>query len=95
MKKRNDPVCKAKLLRKFGGLNFYDPDTNATYTAHTENMYWEAYPGYAALGVKEGDRQKDPAESFRLELLCKMTKETDDQPDGVELMKEPSKNNTE
>ena len=38
MKKRNDPVCEAKLLRKFGGLNFYDPDTNFTYTVHTETV---------------------------------------------------------
>ena len=32
MKKRKNPVCKAKLLRKFGGLNFYDPDTKTMYT---------------------------------------------------------------
>ena len=69
-KNRNYPVCNAKLLRKFGGLNFYDPDTNFTYTVHTENMFWEAYHGYAALGVKEGDRPKDPALPFWLELPC-------------------------
>ena len=45
MKKRNDPVCEAKLLRKFGGLNFYDPDTKATYKVHTEHMHWEKYHG--------------------------------------------------
>ena len=33
-KKRNDPVCEAKLLRKFGGLNFYDPDTKTIFTVH-------------------------------------------------------------
>ena len=76
-------------------MNFYNPDTNVTYTVHTENMVWENRHGYAALGVKEGDRPEDPAESFWLELLCKMIKETDDQLDGVELVKEPPKNNTE
>ena len=87
-KKRNDPVCEAKLLRKFRGLNFYDPDTNATYTVHTENMYWEAYHGYTALGAKEGDRPEDPALAFWLELLCKMINVTDEQPDNVELVRD-------
>ena len=87
MKKRNDPVCGAKLLRKFGGLNFYNPDTKAKYTVHTENMYWEAYHGYAALEVKENDRPEDPAVPFWLELLCEMIKVTDVQPDNVELVK--------
>ena len=70
-------------------MNFYDPDTNVTYTVHTENMVWENRHGYVALGVKEGDRPEDPAESFWLKLLCNMIKETDDQPDGVELVREP------
>ena len=80
---------RGKASEEFGGLNFYDLDTNSTYTVHTENMFWEAYHGYAALGVKEGDRPEDPALAFRLELLCKMIKVTDEQPDGVELVKKP------
>ena len=90
-KKRGDRVCWAKLLRKFGGLNFYDPDTKATYKVHTENMHWEKYHGYTALGVKETDRPKDPAVPFRLDLLCDMIKETDvQQPDNVEIVKNPT-----
>ena len=54
-KKKNDPVREAKLLRKFGGLNFYGPDTNVKYMTHTENNVWENRHGYAALGAKEGD----------------------------------------
>ena len=69
-------------------MNFYDPDTKATYTVHTENMYWEVYHGYAAPRVKEGDRSEDPAVAFRLELLCELIKVTDVQPDNVELVKE-------
>ena len=87
MKKRGDRVCEAKLLRKFGGLNFYDPDTKATYKVHTEHMHWEKYHGYTALGVKENDRPEDPAVPFRLDLLCDMIKVTDVQPDNVELVK--------
>ena len=51
-------------------------------------MFWEAQHGYAALGVKEGDQPEDPTLPFRLELLCEMIKVTDEQPDGVETVKE-------
>ena len=95
MEEEESPVCQAKLLRKFGGLNFYDPGTNITYKVHTQSMYWENWHGYAALGVKEGDKPEDPAEPFWLELLCNMIKETDNQPDGVELVKEPPQDNNE
>ena len=50
-------------------------------------MVWETRHGYAALRVKEGDRPEDLTAPIWLELLCKMIKETDDQPDGVELVK--------
>ena len=76
-------------------MNFYDPDTNVTYTVHTENMVWENRHGYVALGVKEGDKPEDPAEPFQLVLLFNMIKETYDQSDGVELAKEPPQDNTE
>ena len=89
MKKRNNPVTEAKLLRKFGGLNFYDPDTKTMYTVHTANLILEAYHGYVTLGVKERDRPEDLVVPFWLELLCNMIKVTDDQPDGVEIVKEP------
>ena len=36
-----------------------------------------------------GDRPEDPALPFWLELLCKMIKVTDEQRDGVKLVKEP------
>ena len=40
------------------------------------------------MNVKNGDTVEDPAVSFWLELLCDMIKETDTQPEGVEIMKE-------
>ena len=64
---------EAKLLRKFGGLNFYDQDTNFTYTVHTVNMVLGHRHGYTALGVKEGDRPEDPAAPFWLELLASLS----------------------
>ena len=38
--------------------------------------------------MKEGGRPEDPALPFWLVLLCSMIKVTDEQPDGVELVKE-------
>ena len=70
-------------------MNFYDSDTNFTYTVHTANMFWEARHGYASLGVNEGDRPEDPGLPFWLELLCKMIKETHEQPNDVKLVKKP------
>jgi hypothetical protein len=40
MKKR-DPVNEAKLLKKYGGLSWNDPDNNnAVLTAHGKTMHW-------------------------------------------------------
>ena len=39
--KKRDPVNKARLLKKFGGLNFYDPDHEVVYMVHTGNLDWE------------------------------------------------------
>ena len=52
-------------------------------------MEWEKWYGCVALGVKDGDTKDNEAESFRLELLCEMIKETNTQQEGVEIMKEP------
>ena len=54
-RKKKDAVHEAKLLKKFGGLNFYDPHNNVMCTVHTGNIEWEKRHGYVALGVKGGD----------------------------------------
>ena len=79
---------RGQAPEKFGGLSFYDPDDEVMYTVHTGNMKWEIYHGYVALGVKEGDEDDDEADPFWLELLCDMIKDTDKQPEGVEIVKE-------
>ena len=33
---------------------------------------WERPHGYVALGVKDGDKEEDPAQPFWLKLLCDM-----------------------
>ena len=40
------------------------------------------------IGVKDGDKEEDLVQPLWLELLCDMIKETNKQPEGVELSKE-------
>ena len=35
---KNDPVAEARLLQKYKGLVFTDPDNNQTYSIFEENM---------------------------------------------------------
>ena len=75
-------------MKKFGGLSFYNPNTDVMYTVHTGNMEYEAGHGYVALGVKDGEKKEDPSQPFWLPLLCEMIRDTDKQPEGVEIIKE-------
>ena len=86
--KKRDPVNEARLLKKFGGLNFYDPDNDVMYTVHTGNMKYETRHGYVALGVKDRDKEEDPTLPFWLPLLCEMIKDTDSSRRGVDIIKE-------
>ena len=67
----------------------YDPDNHVMYTVHKGNMDWEKYHGYVALGVKEGGKDKDKTTPFRSKMLCNLIKETETQPAGVEIVKDP------
>ena len=87
-RKKRDPDNEAKLLKKFGGLNFHDPDNDFMYTVHTGNMEYKPRHGYLALGVKNGDKEEDLGLPFWLPLLCEMIKDTDRQTEGVEIIKE-------
>ena len=52
----NDPVNQARLLEKYGGMAWHDPDNNINFTACTEKMYFNRTrneKGYCAYGLKE------------------------------------------
>ena len=52
--KKQGPVNKAKLLQKYGGLNWVDPDYGDTFTACKEHMYWSSKRksrGYCLKGL--------------------------------------------
>lgn len=38
--KHNDVVAEVKLLEKYKGLAFWDPNDQTTYTIDSENMQW-------------------------------------------------------
>lgn len=62
--KKQDPLNEAKLLQKYGGLVWYDPDTKNVFTASTEEMQFSkvrGYPrGYCVFGLTEDYDPKNP-----------------------------------
>lgn len=53
---KQDPVNEAKLLMKYGGLVWKDPDTKATFMACKEQMHWSVFRdtrGYCLKGLLE------------------------------------------
>ena len=74
-RKKRDPVYEAKLLKKFGRLNLYNPDDKVMFTVHTVNMDLENWHGYVALGVKDGDTEDDLVVPFWFELLLDLIKD--------------------
>jgi hypothetical protein len=42
--KKRDPVHEAKLLQKYGGLQWFDPDKNKTYFSNDKEVRWFKEP---------------------------------------------------
>jgi hypothetical protein len=50
-------IFEARLIRKYGGLKWFDPDNNVRFTAHPNKMYFEKRHGnnrYLILGILDG-----------------------------------------
>ena len=58
------------------------------YTLHKSNVRWEACCGYCVMGVKPGDSKKEDGDPFLLPLVRKIIKDTEKQPENVEIVKE-------
>ena len=60
---RGDKVQEARLLRKYGGIKWFNPDRNMVFTARLDMMYFEkkrANNQYHIFGVADGyDRKVD------------------------------------
>ena len=54
IRKRNDPVAEAKLLRKYGGLIFDDLDNDERrMTILSDNCEWKARKGWHVIAVSD------------------------------------------
>ena len=93
-RRRNEAVCEAKLLAKYKGLVFRDPDNNNC--AFKVKVLWDENMEYR-LGRDGGgwfviaDCNDDPEnpfqEPFTLEIACELIGETD-QEEGIQVIKQ-------
>jgi hypothetical protein len=86
-RKKNDCVSEARLLAKYKGLVFVDPDTRKTYSVYDKNMEFRRGRGngWFVLGVSaEQNTDDDDAEydAFSLEVTCEVIGDTP-QSDGI------------
>jgi Protein of unknown function (DUF 659) len=73
--KNNDVIHEAKLLRKYGGLRWLDPDSKKMFVAETENMEWHRRGlGWCVIGVSE-DGELEPWPVKLLPSLIRKTKQ--------------------
>ena len=52
-----DIVLEARLLRKYGGIKWFDPDSEQVFTSHTTKMHFEKKRGdnqYNVFGILQG-----------------------------------------
>lgn len=63
IQKVKDPVHEAKLLKKYGGLRWFDPDSNQHFTAHAESLIFKSIRGnargYSVRAVSEHHNESD------------------------------------
>jgi hypothetical protein len=57
--KVNDVVHETRLLTKYGGLKWIDPDENAMYVADKANLEWTRRSGWCVIATGE-DGELDP-----------------------------------
>ncbi len=82
---KNDPVTEARLLQKYKGLVFSDPDNNITYSVFEENMEYRrgSNNGWYVIAVSAEEGVED--EVFSLELACELIGLTQ-QASGVQVI---------
>ena len=72
--KTNDLVHETKLLRKYSGLRWFDPDSKTMFVADTENLEWCRGSGWCVIGIRE-DGALEPWPVKLLPSLIKKTKQ--------------------
>jgi hypothetical protein len=70
--KTNDLVHETRLLRKYGGLRWLDPDSEYMFVAEKDNLEWRRMVGWCVIGICEnGDTEPWP-----VKLLPSLIKKT-------------------
>ena len=88
-RKRNDAVDEAKLLAKYKGLVFRDPDNNnCAFKVWEGNMEYRSGRGGGWFLIAEcNDDPENPLqEPFTLEIACELIGETE-QEEGIQVIK--------
>ena len=89
-RKKNDAVCEAKLLAKYKGLVFRDPDNNnCAFKVWDENLEYRSGRGGGWFVIAEcNDDPENPLqEPFTLEIACELIGETE-QEEGIQVVKQ-------
>jgi len=84
----NDCVAEARILEKYRGLVFWDPDTEANFTVHEDNLEFHRGKdgGWHLIGNSSDESVED--EGFAIgEMIIGMIADTEQRP-GVEIIRE-------
>ena len=84
--KMNDCVAEARILEKYRGLVFWDPDTEANFTVHEDNLEFHRGKdgGWHLIGNSSDESVED--EGFAIgEMIIGMIADTE-QRSGVEII---------
>jgi len=88
--KDKDAVAEVRLLEKYKGLAFFDPEDKITYTIESKNMEW--FRARKKKGIDGGwyvvaTSDDDEIESFMIEdELCQQISDTP-QEEGIEIIR--------
>jgi hypothetical protein len=86
--KTNDVVHEAKLLNKYGGMRWQDPDNQMMYVAESDNLEWRRGIGWCVLGMDElGELEAWPIKMLP-SLIKVATQEVDLNVEMVNLSRE-------
>ena len=86
---KNDCVAEARLLAKYKGLVFRDPDTDKTFSVYEKNMEFRRgrNNGWFVLAVCSDQDDSEDCEAFSLEVACEVIGDTP-QADGIMVLRE-------
>jgi hypothetical protein len=69
--RKRDPVSEVKLLRKYGAMQWFDPDTNMMYYSDKDALHWSRRTkhggGYSILAYDKSYMDDDPDKANHVE----------------------------